>query len=155
MNANDNWGYASAGDMRRWNDLSLHFRAALVSDRYAAHPRDTMADIRRYVVEHQYLPDRWITRDGACDANDLTFASVDHRCDTVGSIVIWQHNSSKDSVPVVHIGFAQGLPIIPNGGDIRIEWDNGPFRIFKPGPNGEMRQHSSYARTIEPLGFSY
>jgi len=68
--------------------------------------------------------------DGVADAADVTFAAVTG--DQSEALVIYQDTGVEaTSRLIVYIDTATGLPVTPNGGDIQIQWDNGPNRIFK------------------------
>lgn len=67
---------------------------------------------------------------GACDANDVTFASVSGP--SIEAIVIYKEGASDAASPLLaFIDTATGLPITPNTGDIICNWDNGTNKIFK------------------------
>lgn len=74
--------------------------------------------------------------DGAADAADSTFAAV--AGPSIEALVVYKEVVDGSSVPddtqsvlVVYIDSATGLPIVPNGGDIIVTWDNGLNRIFR------------------------
>jgi hypothetical protein len=49
----------------------------------------------------------------------------------VGALVIYKDTGAANQSPLIAIiDTAQGLPITPNGGDITINWDTGPYGIF-------------------------
>jgi len=67
---------------------------------------------------------------GVADADDVTLTSVSG--DTSELIVIYQDTgSSATSRLIAKIDSATNLPVIPNGGNIVISWDNGANKIFK------------------------
>lgn len=67
---------------------------------------------------------------GACDANDITFTAVSGvNCE---ALVIYKDTGDPATSPLlVYIDTATGLPILPNGGDILVGWNNGSDKIFK------------------------
>ena len=73
---------------------------------------------------------------GVADAFDATFTTVSG--DTSEALVIWKDgggggtstNGTAD-ILIAYIDSATGLPVIPNGGNITITWDNGANLIFK------------------------
>lgn len=68
--------------------------------------------------------------DGVADAADVTFTSVSGvNCE---ALVVWQDTGTPaTSRLIAYIDTATGLPVLPNGGDIQVLWDNGANRIFK------------------------
>lgn len=74
-----------------------------------------------------------VTADGAADARDCTFPSVQNDGRTVSKILIFKDTGTPETSPLVaYIDTATGLPLTPNGGDIIIVWDNGVNKIFRP-----------------------
>jgi len=68
--------------------------------------------------------------DGVADANDVTFSAVSSTRQ-VGAILLYLDKSAKaDDQLIAFVDSATGLPVTPNGGDIKIEWDNGASKIF-------------------------
>jgi hypothetical protein len=69
--------------------------------------------------------------DGVLDGGDVTFTSVSGSA--VASIVVYLDTSGADStdplVCYIDTGVT-GLPVTPNGGDIKITWSNGAAKIF-------------------------
>jgi len=67
---------------------------------------------------------------GVADADDVTWSLVTG--DESEAVVIYQ-NTGVDSTSrlIAYIDTVTGLPVIPNGGDIIVQWDNGPNKIFK------------------------
>lgn len=62
--------------------------------------------------------------EGVFDADNVTFSSVSQAgSETVVAIVIYKHvTDDTDSVPLLFIDGATGLPLTPNGSDIQIQW---------------------------------
>ena len=63
---------------------------------------------------------------GVADANDLTISGVAGT--TITQYVIF-HNTSKKLI--AYFDTSTNLPVIPNGGDITLQWSNSSDRIFK------------------------
>jgi hypothetical protein len=68
---------------------------------------------------------------GVFDAADITFTAVTGV--QVDLIVIYKDTGVAGTSPLIaYIDSASsGLPVVPNGGDITIQWDNGANKIFK------------------------
>lgn len=70
------------------------------------------------------------TTAGVFDAADVTFSSVSG--DQCEAILIYKDTGTEGTSQLIaYIDSATGLPVTPNGGDIQIQWDNGPNKIFK------------------------
>lgn len=68
---------------------------------------------------------------GVLDADNPTFTAV-AAGDTVGSIVLYKDTGvAGTSRLIMCIDTAAGLPVLTNGGDITVQWDNGANRIAK------------------------
>jgi hypothetical protein len=63
---------------------------------------------------------------GVADANDLTISGVAGT--TVTQYVIF-HDTSKKLI--AHFDTSTNLPVVPNGGNITLQWSNTNDRIFK------------------------
>lgn len=69
------------------------------------------------------------TSAGTVDASDLTFSSVTG--DESEAIILYKDTGSEASSPLISFDDeASGLPVNPNGGDIRISWDDAADKIF-------------------------
>ena len=67
---------------------------------------------------------------GAADGRDITFTAVTGG--QIKAIIIYVDNDNEaESQLIAYIDTATGLPIMPNGGDIIVTWDNGTNKIFK------------------------
>lgn len=67
---------------------------------------------------------------GVADAADTTLLTVTG--DQAEALVIYKHTGSDATAQLIaYIDTATGLPVLPNGGNITIAWDNGANRIFK------------------------
>ncbi|GAF79865.1 unnamed protein product [marine sediment metagenome] len=68
--------------------------------------------------------------DGVADAADVTFSAVEG--DQCEALVIYKHTGTESTSRLIaYIDSATGLPVTPNGGDIKVEWDNGSDKIFR------------------------
>ena len=68
--------------------------------------------------------------DGVFDASDVVFTSVTG--DTSEALVIYKDTGAAATSPlIVYIDVAAGLPIVPDGGNITVTWDNGADKIFR------------------------
>jgi len=63
------------------------------------------------------------------DANDVVFASLESTQE-VGAIVILKNSGAYNTSPLVFINDSF-TPVLPDGTDFTIVWDNGPNKIFK------------------------
>jgi hypothetical protein len=67
---------------------------------------------------------------GVADAADVTLSAVTG--DQSELIIVYKHTGTDATSRLIgKIDSATNLPILPNGGDITIAWDNGANRIFK------------------------
>jgi hypothetical protein len=67
---------------------------------------------------------------GVADADDLTFPTVSG--DLCEALVIYQDTGTEGTSRLIaYIDAAIGLPVLPNGGNISLAWDNGANKIFK------------------------
>lgn len=67
---------------------------------------------------------------GVADADDVTITAVSGP--TVEALVLFADTGDPATSPLIaYIDTASGLPFTPNGGDVTVQWDNGPNRIFK------------------------
>lgn len=70
------------------------------------------------------------TTNGVFDCNDLTLTAVTG--DPSEAVVGYADTGTATTSPLIcYIDSATGLPVIPNGGDITVTWDNGANKIFK------------------------
>ena len=68
--------------------------------------------------------------DGVADAADVTFSSVTG--DECEAIVLYKHTGTESTSRLIaYIDSAEGLPVTPNGANIKVEWDNGSDKIFR------------------------
>lgn len=67
---------------------------------------------------------------GVAGAGNVVFSAVTGN--SIEAIVVYQDTGSEaTSRLVAYIDTATGLPVIPNGGDINLNWDTGINKIFK------------------------
>lgn len=67
---------------------------------------------------------------GVADAADVTWSEVTG--DECEAIVLYKHTGTESTSRLIaYIDSATGLPVTPNGGDIKVEWDSGSDKIFK------------------------
>lgn len=67
---------------------------------------------------------------GVADAADVTLTAVTG--DQSEALIIYKHTGVEStSTLIAYIDTATGLPVLPNGGNITIAWDNGGNKIFK------------------------
>lgn len=66
---------------------------------------------------------------GTADADDLTWPTVTGNQSE--AIVIYRHTGTDaTSRLIAYYDVATGLPVLPNGGNITVAWDNGSNKIF-------------------------
>ena len=67
---------------------------------------------------------------GVFDAADVTFPSVTAGA-TCEAVVIWKDTTVAGTSPLIaYIDTITGFPLLTNGGDVTIQWDNGAYKIF-------------------------
>ena len=67
---------------------------------------------------------------GVADADDVSFTAV--AGPTVEAIVLYQYTGVDATARLIaYIDSATGLPFLPSGGNVAIQWDNGANKIFK------------------------
>lgn len=73
------------------------------------------------------------TASGIADADDTTLAGVGSAgsATAVYIVLVNETGASQSSLVGAVIDTASGLPFLPNGGDVQIQWDNGANKIFK------------------------
>lgn len=67
---------------------------------------------------------------GVADADDIVFTAVTGvNCE---ALVLYKDTGVAATSPLIaYIDTATGLPVLPNGGNIKVVWDNGANKIFK------------------------
>lgn len=67
---------------------------------------------------------------GIADADDVSFIGVSGP--TVEAIVLYKHTGLDATARLIaYIDTATGIPFLPSGGNVAIQWDNGSNKIFK------------------------
>jgi len=67
---------------------------------------------------------------GVFDAADSTFAAVAAGPTSEG-VVIYKDTGVEATSPLIaYIDTITGFPLVMNGGDVTIQWDNGAYKIF-------------------------
>lgn len=67
---------------------------------------------------------------GVLDADNAAFSAVTG--DESEALILYKDTGIEStSALIAYIDTATGLPVIPNGGDINIVWDNGTNKIFR------------------------
>lgn len=71
--------------------------------------------------------------DGVFDANDVTLGSVQALAggEDIDAYLIHVDVSVGGGVLVAYLDTGTNLNVVPNGGNITLEWDNGANRIFR------------------------
>ena len=70
------------------------------------------------------------TENGVADAANAVFEAVEGSL--VGAIVIFKRGATDAESPLIAFkNMALVLPVEPDGRDITISWDQGPYKIFK------------------------
>lgn len=109
--------------------------------------RAVLVDLTKYtpaIEAHQWLADIPVeariatsgpfdgktATDGVADANDITFPAVTGpQC---SALVIYRDTGTASTSRLIAlIVSAAGLPVLPSGNDINIQWDAGDNKIFK------------------------
>jgi hypothetical protein len=67
---------------------------------------------------------------GVADASDLSFTAVSGAlCE---AIVLYQSTGTDSTSQLIaYIDTATGIPFLPSGGNVAIQWDDGANKIFK------------------------
>jgi hypothetical protein len=66
---------------------------------------------------------------GVADADDILLPSVTG--DGTEAVVIYSHTGVEGTSKLIAYIDNAGVVLTPNGGDVTIQWDNGPNKIFK------------------------
>ena len=67
---------------------------------------------------------------GVADGGDVTFSTVTG--DEAEALIIYKNTGVEGtSTLIAYIDTASGLPVLPNTGDIIVQWDSGPNKIFR------------------------
>jgi hypothetical protein len=72
------------------------------------------------------------TTNGVADADNVTFLAVAVSPTPIQYIVLFKDTGVAATSPLIALWDSpSGLPLIPSGSDIVIQWDNGASKIFK------------------------
>lgn len=114
------------------NWLTDDIRVALVRNTY---PQNLATDefytsIATYVVNTPAsLAGKSITN-GIYDANNVNFVSVAPG-DTLEGVVLYKWTGSAATSPLlIYVDTITGFPLVTNGSDVLVQWDDGAFKIF-------------------------
>lgn len=67
---------------------------------------------------------------GIADADNVTFPLVSGA--TAEALILYKDTGVEGTSPLIaYWDTASGLVLTPNGGDVIVNWDNGPNKIFK------------------------
>jgi hypothetical protein len=114
------------------NYLTDTIRVALIRNDY---PQNLATDefftsISAHVLNTpQTLGGKSVTN-GVFDASDATFTAVTAGSTSEGVVIYKDTGSAATSPLLLYIDVITGFPLVTNGGDIVIQWDNGAFKIF-------------------------
>lgn len=114
------------------NWSTANIRAVLVRNDY---PQNLTTDefystIASYVVgSPQTLANKSVTN-GIFDADDVTFPAVAAGSTCEGVVLYLDTGNPTTSPLLAYIDVITGFPLATSGGDVLIQWDNGPFKIF-------------------------
>lgn len=116
-------GFPAAGEWHGRTDIKC---SLLREGLHPPDPADTnMARYSERIVATVPIENLVESPDGICDADDCTFESVEAG-HVVGALLL--HSAST---PYGYIGFATGLPLTTDGGNVIVTWDNNPVRIYR------------------------
>jgi hypothetical protein len=98
----------------------------------SAHQFLSSVPVEARVGTPQTLSNKTATN-GVADADNATFPNVTG--DTCEAIVVYKHGTTDADSPLIAYfdtgGDANPLSIIPNGGNITVNWSDGADRIFR------------------------
>lgn len=66
---------------------------------------------------------------GVFDADDTTIVGV--AGDQTEALIIYKHTGTESTSPVIAFYDNAQVVVLPNGGDVVVQWDNGANKIFK------------------------
>ncbi len=114
------------------NLASDTLKVALVSDGYVANAatHEFLTALNGFTIgTAQALTGATVTN-GVFDAADVAWSAVPVGS-TAAGVVIYKDTGNPDTSPLlVMINYITGFPLVTNGGDITVQWDNGSYRIF-------------------------
>lgn len=107
-------------------------KVALVSSAYVQNlaTDEFYNSIADYVLGTDQLMAGKVVTGGAFDAEDATWLAVPTG-DTAEGVVIYKDTGVAGTSPLLaYIDTITGFPLITNGSDVTVQWDNGAFKIF-------------------------
>lgn len=113
------------------NFASDTIKAVVVTSAYTfSTSHEFLSDLGATVVgAAQTLANKTVTN-GAFDADDVTFPTL-AAGSTVKAVILFKDTGVAGSSALIdYIDDVTGLPLATNGGDVQIQWSNGPYRIF-------------------------
>ena len=114
------------------NLISGTIKVSLVKNTYPQNlaTDEFYTDISAYVLStNQTLGGKSVTG-GVFDGGDVTYPAVTAG-DTSEGVVIWLDTGVAATSPVlIYIDTITGFPLLTNGGDISVQWDNGAYKIY-------------------------
>jgi len=114
------------------NFMADNIRVALVNTSYsvALSGHANLTDIAPFVVgSAQLLVNKSVTN-GVFDADDVTYSALAAGLNLRAAVIYRDTGTPGTSTLLAYIDQITGFPLATNGGDVTIQWDNGPFRIF-------------------------
>ena len=118
----------------QFNWLTMTVKAILVDSSYYSVNLNTHEYLADIPVAARIATSAAFTNktavDGAADAGDITFTAISGA--SLEYIVLYSDTGTESTSPLIaFIDTATGLPLTPNGGNIIIQWDAGPNKIFR------------------------
>lgn len=91
---------------------------------------ETLADVSSYRIGTDQSLANVTKTLGVVDADDVTWTAVDPGS-TGGKLVIYVDSGVPSSSYLIALfDTITSFPVVTNGGDITVQWDNGPYKIF-------------------------
>ena len=114
------------------NFMTDNIRVALVNTSYTPDLTNhaNLTSISSFVVgSAQLLANKSVTN-GVFDADDVTYSALAAGSNLRAAVIYRDTGTPGTSTLLAYIDQITGFPLATNGGDVTIQWDNGPFRIF-------------------------
>lgn len=67
---------------------------------------------------------------GFLDAADISFASIAAGSTSEGVVIYKDTGTPATSPLLAYIDVITGFPVLTNGNDVNVQWDNGTYKIF-------------------------
>ncbi len=114
------------------NFTSATIKAALVSNAYAQNltTDEFYSDISAHVLNTPQTLASKSVANGVFDAADVTYSAVTAGSTTEGVVLYVDTGNPATSALIAYIDTITGFPLVTNGGDITVQWDNGAYKIF-------------------------